>query len=87
MVGHSLGGFLVLLLATDAPAEFGQVVVLDALPFSLAVAQPALTEAQARQALLTPEAMGQQFTALPAPQFSQLQDISCLRPSSPTPPA
>ena len=73
VVGHSLGGFLALLLATDAPAEFGQVVVLDALPFGLAVAQPAFTGTQVRQVLPTPEAMGQQFAALSAPQFAQLQ--------------
>lgn len=73
VIGHSLGGFLALMLVAEAPTQFGQVVVLDALPFGIAAAQPALTEAQAAQALPTPAAMSQQFAALPAPQFAQLQ--------------
>jgi len=73
VVGHSLGGFLALMLAAEEPTQFGQVVVLDALPFGIAAAQPAFTEAQAAQALPTPAAMSQQFAALPTPQFAQLQ--------------
>ena len=73
VIGHSLGGFLALMLAAEAPAQFGQVVVLDALPFGIAASQPALTEAQAAQALPTPAALSQQFAAMPAPQFAQLQ--------------
>ena len=71
VVGHSLGGFLA--LAAEAPAQFGQVVVLDALPFGAAAAQPELTEAQVRQAGPSPDALGQQFAALPPTQFAQVQ--------------
>jgi len=73
VVGHSLGGFLALALAAEAPAHFSQVVVLDALPFGAAAAQPQLTEEQVRQASPTPTALGQQFAALPPAQFAQLQ--------------
>ena len=73
VMGHSLGGFLALALAAEAPAHFSQVVVLDALPFGAAAAQPQLTEAQVRQASPTPEALGQQFAALPPAQFAQVQ--------------
>ena len=73
VVGHSLGGFLALALAAEAPAHFSHVVVLDALPFGAAAAQPQLTEAQVRQASPTPDALGQQFAALPPAQFAQVQ--------------
>lgn len=73
LLGHSLGGFLALELAAAAPAQFSQVIVLDALPFGVAAAQPQLTEAQVRQATPTPAALGQQFASLPAAQFAQLQ--------------
>lgn len=73
VVGHSLGGFLALALAAEAPAQFSQVVVLDALPFGAAAAQPELTEAQVRQASPSPDALGQQFAALPPAQFAQVQ--------------
>lgn len=73
VVGHSLGGFLALALAAEAPAQFSQVVVLDALPFGAAAAQPQLTEAQVRQASPTPDALGQQFAALLPAQFAQVQ--------------
>ncbi|WP_151085918.1 alpha/beta fold hydrolase [Hymenobacter baengnokdamensis] len=73
LLGHSLGGFLALELATAAPTQFSQVIVLDALPFGAAAAQPQLTEAQVRQATPSPAALGQQFASLPAAQFAQLQ--------------
>ena len=73
LLGHSLGGWLALDVAAAAPAQFSQVIVLDALPFGAAAAQPALTETQIRQAMPSPEAFGQQLAALPAAQFAQLQ--------------
>lgn len=73
VVGHSLGGFLALALAADAPTQFRQVVVLDALPFGAAATQPLLTEAQVRQASPAPDALGQQFAALPPAQLAQVQ--------------
>lgn len=43
IVGHSLGGFLALWIASDAPDLTGPLVIVDALPFLPAVFQPGAT--------------------------------------------
>ncbi|MDX1907141.1 MAG: alpha/beta hydrolase [Bacteroidia bacterium] len=43
LIGHSLGGGLVLMLAADAPAAVRGVLVVDALPFLAGVQDPTLT--------------------------------------------
>jgi pimeloyl-ACP methyl ester carboxylesterase len=41
LVGHSLGGFVAWLAASEAPAAFGGVVAVDGVPFLPALADPA----------------------------------------------
>jgi pimeloyl-ACP methyl ester carboxylesterase len=43
VVGHSLGGFMGLLLSTTQPEALGPLVILDSLPFLAAVQNPAAT--------------------------------------------
>ncbi|WP_310397648.1 alpha/beta hydrolase [Hymenobacter sp.] len=43
VVGHSLGGFLALLLSTAQPEALGPLVIVDSLPFLSAVQNPAAT--------------------------------------------
>ena len=49
IVGHSLGGFLALALASKYPALVGRVVIVDAYPFLPAVMNPTATLASAKQ--------------------------------------
>lgn len=48
LLGHSLGGALALMMASEAPAKFDRVVVVDSLPFLAALRNPAATAEQAR---------------------------------------
>lgn len=48
LIGHSLGGFLSLRLAAEYPDRFGPLLVIDALPFLLAVQMPGITEEGAK---------------------------------------
>lgn len=43
VIGHSLGGALALMMAIEAPAKVGKLVVVDSLPFFPAAANPAAT--------------------------------------------
>lgn len=45
LVGHSLGGFLSLWVASDAPKSVGKLVIVDSLPFFPLIFNPAATEA------------------------------------------
>ncbi|HXN48814.1 MAG TPA: alpha/beta hydrolase [Bryobacteraceae bacterium] len=49
IVGHSLGGFLALALASKYPALVGRVVIVDAYPFLPAVMNPTATLASGQQ--------------------------------------
>lgn len=49
LVGHSLGGFLALKLASDQPAQVGRLVIVDALPAMGAIQLPSITGAQLKQ--------------------------------------
>ncbi len=49
IVGHSLGGFLALELASKYPALVGRLVIVDAYPFLPAVMDPAATLASGKQ--------------------------------------
>lgn len=49
IIGHSLGGFLGLKLASDQPQQVGKLVVVDALPALGAVQLPSITPAQLQQ--------------------------------------
>ncbi len=48
VVGHSLGGFLALWMASTAPAALGPLEIVDALPFFSAIQNPATTAETAR---------------------------------------
>ncbi|HAP61887.1 MAG TPA: alpha/beta hydrolase [Cytophagales bacterium] len=44
VVGHSLGGYMALSLASTEPERFGQLIVVDGLPWLPAVQMPGATE-------------------------------------------
>jgi len=48
VIGHSLGGFLALWMASTDPAALGPLEIVDALPYLAAIMNPALTADQAR---------------------------------------
>lgn len=64
VVGHSLGGFVALWLAAEAPDAVGAVVVVDALPYLPAAQMPAAT----------PDAVRPQAEAMRAMMAGQTQD-------------
>jgi Predicted hydrolases or acyltransferases (alpha/beta hydrolase superfamily) len=49
IVGHSLGGYLALKLASEHPDLFGRIVIVDALPFFAGASNPTITLEAARQ--------------------------------------
>lgn len=73
VIGHSLGGFLALRLAIDAPRQVARVVVVDALPALGAVQAPALTAAQLRD---TAAQQRSAMLAQPAEQFQAGSDMA-----------
>lgn len=50
IIGHSMGGFLSLWLASTNSADIGGVIDVDGLPFFAAIMDPAATEASAAEA-------------------------------------
>lgn len=48
IVGHSLGGFMAMLIAKDQPKLFSQIVIVDSLPFLTAIQVPAATAESAK---------------------------------------
>ncbi|WP_066835074.1 alpha/beta fold hydrolase [Rufibacter ruber] len=72
LVGHSLGGYLVLALNVKAPELFGKTVVVDGLPFIGAAQNPGAT-------VETIKPMAEQFRksmATPSPQMQKQQEAS-----------
>ena len=66
LVGHSLGGFLAFLAASEAPGAFGGVVAVDGVPFLPALANPAATpESHTEQAA----AMRRLYDSMTSEQF------------------
>jgi len=48
VIGHSLGGFLGMTMAIEAPGRLRKLLIVDALPFLAAIQAPAMTEEVAR---------------------------------------
>ncbi|MEL6558411.1 MAG: alpha/beta hydrolase [Bacteroidota bacterium] len=48
IVGHSLGGFMAMLIAKDQPKLFSQIVIVDSLPFLTAIQMPTATAESAK---------------------------------------
>ena len=66
LVGHSLGGFVAFLAASEAPQAFGGVVAVDGVPFLPALGDPATTaETQVERA----QAMRSWYDSLDRDQF------------------
>ncbi len=68
IVGHSLGGFLALMIGIDQPRLPARLVIVDALPFFPAAANPAATVASS-QAMAA--GMRQQMLNQPADKYAQ----------------
>jgi pimeloyl-ACP methyl ester carboxylesterase len=49
IIGHSLGGYLALKLASEEPDLFGRIVIVDALPFFAGASNPNITLEAAQQ--------------------------------------
>lgn len=75
--GHSMGGFLGLMLAADHPDRIDRVVVVDSLPFFPLIFDPTLTvERAAPQAELTRAALlGQDDATFAASQRAGVQSL------------
>lgn len=48
VVGHSLGGYVAMLLAIEQPALFDKIIIVDSVPFMPAISMPSATEESAR---------------------------------------
>ncbi len=73
LIGHSLGGFLVLWLAETNPDLPSKVISVDGLPFLTALMNPAVTPEGVKNAT---EATRKQFNSASDDQFKKLQHES-----------
>lgn len=48
IIGHSLGGFLAMSIATDYPELFDKIIIVDSLPFLTAIQMPGATAESAK---------------------------------------
>jgi pimeloyl-ACP methyl ester carboxylesterase len=71
VVGHSIGGYLALQMASEQPEKFEKLFIVDALPFLPAAQNPAVTEEQLRAYPV--EAMVQQYEQMDSLTFRQMQ--------------
>ena len=67
VIGHSMGGFLALWLASTKSADLGGVIDVDGLPFFAAIIDPKATEATAAPAA---KAQGDELAAMTQAQFA-----------------
>lgn len=73
VVGHSLGGFLALSIASHAPSLVGAVINIDGLPFLPAALMPGATVETARPMA---EQMRRSYTTMPREQAGAMQETS-----------
>lgn len=72
IIGHSLGGFMGLMISVAQPEAVGPLVILDSLPFLAAVQNPATTVETARPLA---DGMRQQMSAGKMPMAQQRQMV------------
>lgn len=82
LMGHSLGGFLSLWAASSAPEDFGELIVVDSLPFFPLAFNPMATEESMR-----PMAEQQRQGIIHSPQEGRLQYYQQSLPSLVSEPA
>jgi pimeloyl-ACP methyl ester carboxylesterase len=70
LVGHSLGGYMVLKMAEDHPDQVGKIIVVDGLPALGAMQNPAATPEQLRTQA---DAMAQQMNGQDSQSFAENQ--------------
>jgi len=76
VIGHSMGGLMTLMLANKHPEDVKKIVIVDALPFTAVLIDPAATpESMKPQA----EAIKQQMMAMPADQYAAMQPMMASR--------
>ncbi len=71
VMGHSIGGYLTLMLAAEEPKLFAKTIIVDALPFFPDTFSPPVSEAAMQQAPV--EAMVKQSVALSPEVFKDYQ--------------
>lgn len=71
IIGHSIGGFIGLQLASESNDLIEKLIVVDALPFLLAASNPAMTEEMAKSYPVEP--MVQQYKNMSDSAFKQMQ--------------
>lgn len=71
VIGHSIGGYLALQMASEQPEKFEKLFIVDTLPFLPAAQNPAVTEEQIRAYPV--EAMVQQYEQMDSLTFRQMQ--------------
>jgi pimeloyl-ACP methyl ester carboxylesterase len=76
VIGHSLGGLLAMMLAEKYPEDVRKMVIVDALPYTAVLLDPAATVEGMRQQT---EAIRQQMLAMPADQYAAMQPMMAAR--------
>lgn len=71
VIGHSIGGYLALQMASEQADMFEKLFIVDALPFLPAARNPAITEEQVQAYPV--EAMVQQYEQMDSLAFRQMQ--------------
>jgi pimeloyl-ACP methyl ester carboxylesterase len=72
VIGHSMGGLMTLMLADRHPEDVRKMVIVEALPFSAVLIDPAATAASIKPQA---EAIRQQTLALPEDQYAAMQPM------------
>ena len=70
VIGHSMGGLMILMLADKYPADVRKMVIVDSLPFYAITFKPDATVDTIKPQA---EIIRQQMTAMPADQFAAMQ--------------
>jgi pimeloyl-ACP methyl ester carboxylesterase len=72
VIGHSLGGFMALMLADKYPADVSKIVIVDSLPYDGLIFDP---EATVETMAPKVEIMKSQIIGMPADQYAAMQPM------------
>jgi N-formylmaleamate deformylase len=85
LIGHSLGAFMSLWMASEEPSLFSKILCVDGVPFISAMDNPATTAEQIKKLpAYNAETMATNFKAIPEKEFELMQFMGMLMQSDST---
>lgn len=74
LIGHSLGAFMSLWVASEDPSLFSKIICVDGVPFFAAMSNPSITSEEIKKnPAYNPEAMAANFKNMPEKEFENNQ--------------